>query len=113
MALAVLCGFFFFVGLGSLGLTGADEPRYAQVAREMLQRHDLVTPTLLGKPWLEKPPLLYWQVMQAYSLFGIDDWVARFPAAVFALSLVVFLYLFIRRFRPGVEMHAAIITASC
>ena len=50
-----------------VGLLGADEPRYAQVAREMLARHDWITPTLGGKPWLEKPPLYYWQAMLSYE----------------------------------------------
>src|ERR1039458_7408654 len=45
-----LTAFFLFYGLVSifggalLGLVGADEPRHAQVAREMLARHDYVTP---------------------------------------------------------------------
>jgi 4-amino-4-deoxy-L-arabinose transferase-like glycosyltransferase len=51
------CGFLFFFGLAHFGLIGADEPRYAQVAREMLERHDWLTPTLGGQPWLEKPIL--------------------------------------------------------
>ena len=55
--------FFLFYGLvpifggDGLGLVGADEPRYAQIAREMLGRHDYITPILYGKPWLEKPAL--------------------------------------------------------
>ncbi len=58
LALIAFCGFLFFAGLQVIGLVGADEPRYAQVAREMLPRHDWVTPVLCGQPWLEKPPLL-------------------------------------------------------
>ena len=54
------CGFFFYFGLGAFGLVGADEPRYAQIAREMLARHDWIVPTLNGSPWLEKPVLFYW-----------------------------------------------------
>ena len=73
LLLAGFCGFLFFYGLGQFGLVGADEPRYAQVAREMLERRDWITPVLGGKPWLEKPPLYYWQAMLAYSLFGVTD----------------------------------------
>ena len=60
LALIAFCGFLFLLGLQIVGLVGADEPRYAQVAREMLARHDWVTPVLYGHPWLEKPPLYYW-----------------------------------------------------
>jgi 4-amino-4-deoxy-L-arabinose transferase-like glycosyltransferase len=34
---------------------GPDEPRYAEVAREMWLRGDLVSPTLGGHLWFENP----------------------------------------------------------
>src|ERR1700676_1658351 len=94
--LAGFCGFLFFFGLSYFGLVGADEPRYAQVAREMFSRHDWVTPTLGGKPWLEKPPLYYWQAMLAYSVFGVSDWAARLPSAVDATLMVIAVYVFLK-----------------
>jgi len=112
LLLAGFCGFFFFFGLAFFGLIGADEPRYAQVAREMLARHDWITPTLGGKPWLEKPPLYYWQAMLAYGLFGVSDWAARLPSAVDATLMVVATYLFLQRFRPGFQLDGALMTAS-
>ncbi len=113
LLLAGFCAYLFFYGIGSFGLIGADEPRYAQIAREMLERHDWITPVLGGHPWLEKPPLYYWQAMLAYSLFGVSDVAARVPSAVDAALLVIAVYLFFRRFRGGVEVDAALITASC
>ena len=101
-----------FFGLAYFGLLGADEPRYAQVAREMLARHDWITPTLGGKPWLEKPALYYWQAMLAYSVFGVSDWAARLPSAVDATMMVVAVYLFLRRFRSGFQLDGALIAAS-
>jgi len=111
--LAGFCAFLFFYGLAQFGLIGADEPRYAQVAREMLERHDWVTPTLGGQPWLEKPPVYYWQAMLAYSIFGVSDWSARLPSGVDATLLVLAVYFFLRRFRPGSEVDGALMTASC
>jgi 4-amino-4-deoxy-L-arabinose transferase-like glycosyltransferase len=117
LLLAGFCAFLFFYGAGQFGLVGADEPRYAQVAREMFDRRShidgWITPTLGGNPWLEKPPLYYWQAMLAYSLFGVSDVAARIPSAFDATLLVIVVYLFFRRFRPGVEVDAALITASC
>jgi 4-amino-4-deoxy-L-arabinose transferase-like glycosyltransferase len=113
LLLAGFCAFLFFYGIGQFGLIGADEPRYAQVAREMLDRHDWVTPVLGGRAWLEKPPLYYWQAMLVYSIFGVSDVAARIPSAIDATLLVVVVYLFFRRFRRGVEVDAALITASC
>jgi 4-amino-4-deoxy-L-arabinose transferase-like glycosyltransferase len=107
-----VCAFLFFFGLGAFGLVGADEPRYAQIGREMLERHDWVTPVLNGQPWLEKPVLLYWNEMISYSLFGVQDWAARVPSALFGFGLVLAIFFFMRRFRPGAEMDAALIAAS-
>jgi 4-amino-4-deoxy-L-arabinose transferase-like glycosyltransferase len=112
LLLAGFCAFLFFYGLAQFGLIGADEPRYAQVAHEMLDRHDWITPVLGGRPWLEKPPLYYWQTLLAYKIFGVSDWAARFPSALDATFLVLAVYLFLRRFRTGVELDGALIAAS-
>ena len=115
----VFTAFFLFYGLvpifggDGLGLVGADEPRYAQIAREMLGRRDYITPILYGKPWLEKPALYYWRAMFSFKEFGVHDWSARLPSASFAFVLVALIYLHIRRFRPGGQLDAALITASC
>ncbi len=127
LVLAGFCGFLFFYGLGTLGLVGADEPRYAQIAREMLARHDWVTPVLYGVPWMEKPILYYWEAMLSFRLFGVSDWAARLPSAVNASAIVLVIYVFMRRFssthicqnRADVghplasPLDAALIAASC
>ncbi len=119
---ATLVGFTtFFLGYGLIpylggsviGLVGADEPRYAQIAREMLVRHDFITPVLYGKPWLEKPALYYWRAMFSFKDFGVHDWSARLPSAEFAFILIILIYLHMRRFRPGGQLDAALITVSC
>ena len=107
-----VCYFFFFFGLGAFGLAGADEPRYAQIAREMFARHDYIVPTLNGNPWLEKPVFLYWKMISAYRLLGVSDWAARLPAAFHAALLVLGVFFFMRRFRFAGELDAAMITAS-
>jgi len=113
LLIAGFCAFLFFYGLGQFGLIGADEPRYAQVAREMLERRDWITPTLGGQAWLEKPPLFYWQAMLAYMILGVSDWSARVPAALDASLMVAAVYLFLRRLRRGFELDGALMTASC
>lgn len=112
LLLAGFCLFLFTYGLGQFGLIGADEPRYAQVAREMLERHNWITPTLGGRPWLEKPVLYYWQAMLAYRMFGVRDWAARWPSAIDASLMVLGVYLFLRRLRPGFHLDGALMTAS-
>jgi 4-amino-4-deoxy-L-arabinose transferase-like glycosyltransferase len=74
----------FFCGLGAIGLVGPDEPRYAQVAREMASTGDYVTPRLAGEPWFEKPVLYYWLTALVYKVRGVDEFAARFASALFA-----------------------------
>jgi 4-amino-4-deoxy-L-arabinose transferase-like glycosyltransferase len=113
LTIAGFCAFLFYFGLSAFGLVGADEPRYAQIAREMLARHDLVTPTLYGKPWLEKPPLYYWRAMETYWALGVSDWAARLPSGAAATFMIAVIYFFLRRFRPGAQLNGALMTAAC
>jgi 4-amino-4-deoxy-L-arabinose transferase-like glycosyltransferase len=112
------------LGGDGLGLVGADEPRYAQIAHEMLVHFDsahtlkgrldaCVTPYLYGRPWLEKPALYYWRAMFLFQDFGVHDWSARLPSTTFAFIMVALIYLHMRRFRPGGHLDAALITVAC
>ncbi len=78
-----------FFQLGKLPFIGADEPRYARIGEEMLERGDLVTPTLEGRPWLEKPPLLFWLEGASFRWFGVSEATARLPVAILALLCVL------------------------
>ena len=59
----------------------------AQIARNMLDSGDWVTPHLAGVAYLEKPPLKYWLIAIAFKLFGVHDWAARLPVALSAALL--------------------------
>jgi len=59
----------------------------AQIARNMLDSGDWVTPHLAGIAYLEKPPIKYWLIAIAFKLFGVHDWVARLPVALSAVLL--------------------------
>jgi len=74
-----------FYQLGNLSFFGSDEPRYARVGEEMNLRGSYITPTLNFRPWLEKPPLLFWLEAVSFRLFGVHEWSARLPAATLAL----------------------------
>ncbi len=85
--------FVYFFALGSIPLLGPDEPRYAEVAREMFQRNDWVTPTLGGFGWFEKPALLYWLQIVSYKIFGVSEFAARFGSALFGLGTIFSLWI--------------------
>jgi 4-amino-4-deoxy-L-arabinose transferase-like glycosyltransferase len=88
---------FYLYGLGHLPFLGPDEPRYAQVAREMFSRGDLITPTLGGRTWFEKPALLYWMMILSFKLFGVSEWSARLPAAISGMLTIAAVFVVGRR----------------
>src|SRR5574337_1529199 len=87
----------FFYRLDSLSLFDADEPAYAEAAREMLISGDWITPHFNFQPRFDKPILIYWLIALAYKGFGIGEYAARFWSAVFATGLTLSIYLFGRQ----------------
>jgi len=73
----LICALIWFAGLEYRGLFTPDEGRYADIAREMLDSNDWVTPRLNGIKYLEKPPLQYWATAGAFAVLGVDEWTAR------------------------------------
>jgi 4-amino-4-deoxy-L-arabinose transferase-like glycosyltransferase len=108
---------FYFYGLGKLPLLGPDEPRYAQVAREMFLNGDLITPTLGHHTWFEKPALLYWMIVAAFKVFGMSEWSARFGPALCGLLTIAAVWCVGReldREEPrGFAFWSVVVTASC
>ncbi|MBS1811123.1 MAG: glycosyltransferase family 39 protein [Acidobacteria bacterium] len=59
----------------------------AQIARNMVDSGDWVTPRLNGVAYFEKPALRFWIVAVSYLIFGVSDWAARIPIALSAVLL--------------------------
>lgn len=96
-ALLLLASVTLFFGLGRAPFLGSDEPRYAEIAREMWVSGDYISPRLAGRLWLEKAPLLYWGQALFYSVLGANELAARLPSAFGALFLVLGLWACARR----------------
>jgi 4-amino-4-deoxy-L-arabinose transferase-like glycosyltransferase len=56
---------------------------------EMHRSGDLVTPTLQGLPWLEKPILYYWLAAASMLPFGESEVAARLPSVVACMGWVL------------------------
>ena len=95
LALLVLSGLLFFLGLGDMGLTDRDEGRNAEAGREMFESGDRLTPTFNGELRVAKPVFLYWLMEQSYRLFGVNEFAARLPSALFGVGLILIHYLFL------------------
>ena len=99
IALIALCWLILQVGcLFSPGLMDDVDSVYIEVAREMLHRHDFVTPYVDGIRFFDKPPLMYWLAAGSMRVFGEHDWAARIPLALAVLWLLFAVYGLGRRF---------------
>ena len=65
---------------------------HAEVAREMVARHDWITLYANGIRYLEKAPLLYWSMAASFRVFGATTWAARLPLALYTLALLLTVY---------------------
>ncbi len=83
----------FAFGISNHGLWTADEPRVAEIGREMALTGNWAVPTLNRKPFLEKPPLYFWSLAATFKIFGVSDRVARIPSAIFGFGGVVSTFL--------------------
>ena len=101
IALAALCLVMNFYGIGRLPFIGPDEPRYAEVAVEMYQSGDWISPRLGGHFWYEKPALTYWVSALGYQFFGVSEFAARLGIAIIASLSVLLLYFFGKRIRSA------------
>lgn len=95
LVLLLLSGLLFCLGLGDLGLTDRDEGRNAEAGREMFESGDRLTPTFNGELRVAKPVFLYWLMELSYHLFGVNEFAARFPSALFGIGLILIHYLFL------------------
>ncbi len=95
-AAALLCSLYLF-GLDGMGLISKDEPRYADIGRAMARTGDLITPRLSGRPWFEKPPLLYWLVAAGFKAGLGPETAPRLPIAILSLAFLVFYFDRLRR----------------
>jgi 4-amino-4-deoxy-L-arabinose transferase-like glycosyltransferase len=97
LLLLLLAAALLFYSRPGCPLQEPQEPRYAEIARQMLAAGNLVVPLYHGTAYLDKPPLLYWLVMASYAAFGVHDWAARLVPCTAGVLCVLVAYGWARR----------------
>lgn len=87
---------------------------HAEVAREMLLRHDWVTLYANGIRYLEKAPVFYWAEAACMAVLGPTTVASRIPLALAVLGLTLLLEAFGRRAFASARagLYAGLITLS-
>lgn len=103
----------FSFGLTNHGLWSADEPRVAEIGREMALTGNWAVPMLNQRPFLEEPPLYYGTLALTFKALGVSDRVARIPTAIFAFATVLVLFFTVNfLFGPQIALFSGIILAT-
>ncbi|HEV2619880.1 MAG TPA: glycosyltransferase family 39 protein [Acidobacteriaceae bacterium] len=109
-------------GLFTPGLLDDVDSVYLEIARQMLRRHDFVTPYIDGIRFFDKPPLMYWLAAGSMHLFGVHDWAGRLPLALLTLALLLATYALGLRLSASVSpaahpdrgaLYSALALATC
>jgi 4-amino-4-deoxy-L-arabinose transferase-like glycosyltransferase len=99
----------FFFNLWRYGLFEPDEARYAEIAREMISGGGWIVPHLNYVAYVEKPPMLYWLCAGSMAIFGVNEFAARLPVALAAMSGLGATWAFTAR--TFGRLHAAVACA--
>lgn len=95
--IAVSAALFFIPFLGSVHLFDWDEINFAESAREMLVTGNFSRVQIDFQPFWEKPPLFFWMQAGCMKLFGINEFAARLPNALFGVFALLTLYFIGRK----------------
>lgn len=87
----------FFTALGSFHLFDWDEVNFAESAREMLVTGEYLNVQIDFQPFWEKPPFFFWLQAISMKIFGVNEFAARFPNAVFGVIYLLTFYFIGRR----------------
>lgn len=69
-------------GFAAMPFWDEDEPRFAAIARTMLETGDWVVPIYNDTLAVDKPVLMHWCMAACYRLLGVSEIPARLPAAI-------------------------------
>ncbi|MDO8772914.1 MAG: glycosyltransferase family 39 protein [Burkholderiaceae bacterium] len=99
--------------LGLYPLMDTTEARYAEIARKMVEKGDWITPWYEpNKPFWGKPPLSFWLTAVSFHIFGINEWAARLPHLLAALTVGWLTWRLARRRSEYEALVSAVLLAS-
>jgi 4-amino-4-deoxy-L-arabinose transferase len=98
---------------GARGLWGPDEGRYSNIALQMVESGDWVTPRRHPEhTHFAKPPLAYWAIAASVSAFGASESALRLPNALSLVATVLLLIALGRRLVPAAPWLPGLIFAT-
>lgn len=120
--LIILLFYYILIALSVLGHTFGmfnnimeiDAMQYASMSREMLRNGFFLSLFDNGKPYLDKPPLIFWVTSMIFKVFGASNFTYRLPSLFFSFITIYSTYQFSKLFySKRVAISSALILSSC
>lgn len=92
LILTILGLVFFLSFLGSVHLFDWDEINFAESSREMLETGNFFQVQINFEPFMEKPPFFFWLQSLSMKIFGVNEFAARLPNALFGVLALLTLF---------------------
>lgn len=74
------------------GLPCYDDAYYAEKSKEVMTAGNVWLGRFAGGPSYDNPPMHFWITASSFKVFGVNEFGARFPSAVFVLLIMVLGY---------------------
>lgn len=97
VALTLIASLMFLPYLGAAGMFDPTDSFFIESGREMFETNKLIVPLMNYEPWLDKPALAFWFIVQSYKTFGVNEFAGRFPSALSGILLVLTTFLLSRQ----------------
>jgi 4-amino-4-deoxy-L-arabinose transferase-like glycosyltransferase len=82
--IVIILGLAVFI-IGMFTDVFIDASKYAAISREISQSGNLFHPMIMGEPYLQKPPFMFWLAALSFKLFGISNFTYKLPTFLFFL----------------------------
>ncbi len=92
LGLLLVASVLILAGIGLRDPWPADEPRFAEVAREMVVTGDWLLPKRGGELYPDKPPVFMWAIALFYTLTGSLNLAFMLPSALAGVLVVMLVF---------------------
>jgi 4-amino-4-deoxy-L-arabinose transferase-like glycosyltransferase len=92
LIIALIGALFYIPFLGGVHLFDWDEINFAEITREMMINKEYFRVYVNFMPFWEKPPFFFWMQLLAMKTFGIGEFAARLPNALYGVASLVLIY---------------------
>jgi 4-amino-4-deoxy-L-arabinose transferase-like glycosyltransferase len=106
---------FVLVGanIGGLYIYALDEAKNSTCAREMMEQGEWIVPTFNYELRTDKPPLHYYFMIGAYSIFGVNEFSARFFSVIMGILTVISIwFLAVRYYGHRTALYTSLVLLS-